>query len=254
MLLHDDNHDYRYERKFHVQSLSRPAVESMVNSHPEWFSEIYRPRWVNNAYLDTWTRDCYQANLEGRDTDRVKVRIRWYADFATRVQQPVLELKIKHGLVNCKRSYRLPAWDVNSQGTSAAVHQVFREADIPDRLRQSLLNLEITLWNRYWRSYYLSACGRFRITIDSELGYHPKPDQRAIQSPAHIDGQSVVVELKYIPEFDDEARQIAQHFPFRMTRSSKYVMGTDWLASRFTPTAALPSVRSCPPDDPSGRC
>ena len=42
---------------------------------------------------------------------------------------------------------------------------------------------------------------------------------------------SKVFELKYEPEHDEEARRISSWFPFRMTRSSKYVTGLQLVRS-----------------------
>lgn len=237
MLLHDDNDSYRYERKFHLETLSRTAVESLVLTHPTFFSEIYHQRWVNNAYLDTWSRDSYTANVDGRAHDRVKVRLRWYGAAETVVEQPVLELKIKQGLVNCKRSYRLPAWNLLEQGSSAGIIQLLQNAELPQRLQQSLRNLELALCNRYLRTYYLSACGNFRITIDSELAYGATLNDFQRNTNEHLDTRSVIVELKYLPKDDSRARFLTQSFPFRLSRSSKYVMGIDWLAAHHRSAA-----------------
>ena len=40
-----------------------------------------------------------------------------------------------------------------------------------------------------------------------------------------IDSLNTVVELKYDPEAEEDARWVSSHFPFRMTKSSKYVNG-----------------------------
>jgi hypothetical protein len=42
----------------------------------------------------------------------------------------------------------------------------------------------------------------------------------------------VIIELKYGLGHEDEASRIATRFPFRVTRSSKYVIGVDALYAR----------------------
>ena len=39
----------------------------------------------------------------------------------------------------------------------------------------------------------------------------------------------IVVELKYSPERDEAAREVASSMPFRMTKNSKYTNGVDAL-------------------------
>ena len=43
-----------------------------------------------------------------------------------------------------------------------------------------------------------------------------------------VDRRNTVVELKYDLGEDQNVAQITRHFPFRMTRSSKYVNGIEW--------------------------
>ena len=40
-----------------------------------------------------------------------------------------------------------------------------------------------------------------------------------------------ILELKYGHAKDDEASEITKHFPFRLTKSSKYVLGISKLCS-----------------------
>lgn len=50
--------------------------------------------------------------------------------------------------------------------------------------------------------------------------------------PARVCGQTgVVLELKYAVEHDADAPGISGWFPFRLTRSSKYVIGLDAISS-----------------------
>ena len=83
--------------------------------------------------------------------------------------------------------------------------------------------------NGYLRKYYISRDEQYRLTYDSELqflsihNYHNsftkivKPTNRR------------VMEIKYDEHIDDHASQISNYFPFRMTKSSKYVFGVDKL-------------------------
>ena len=95
---------YRFERKFLVTDLDPREVASLVGLLPGLFREVYPPRSVNNIYLDTADAMHYRHNLDGL-ADRVKVRVRWYGELLGTVARPVLELKIKRGLLGRKEAF-----------------------------------------------------------------------------------------------------------------------------------------------------
>ena len=219
--------EYRYERKFYLAELSRQEVEMIVRLNPARFSKIFYQRWVNNIYLDSWTRESFHDNLVGSSDNRVKMRIRWYGDLFGRVEEPTLELKIKHGLVNRKEAFRLAPFVSNHKLSIRTLHDLFRRANLPKPLEQDLLKLEPALVNRYQRNYFRSADRAFRVTIDSDM------ECRGVRANGNTflekwaDSQGIIVELKYAQDADQYANEVTQHFPFRLTRSSKYVAGIE---------------------------
>ena len=104
---------YRYERKFLVDQLDQHQVMGLIKRHPSMFSEPFPPRFINNFYLDTANMEHYHDNVVGA-ADRRKVRIRWYGDLMGQIERPVLEFKIKHGLVGTKRNYPYPSFHLRS--------------------------------------------------------------------------------------------------------------------------------------------
>src|SRR6478672_7582768 len=95
---------YRYERKFLVPPESWSSVHAGIKSNPGMFSSIFQPRAVNNLYLDSPALHLYFMNLEGA-AERTKVRIRWYGELFGHLPRPVLEFKIKRGLLGAKESF-----------------------------------------------------------------------------------------------------------------------------------------------------
>ena len=91
--------------------------------------------------------------------------------------------------------------------------------------QRELILMEPTLINRYTRKYFLSANGQFRMTLDNGIQYF-RPD---LPYPSFLEygfnDPSLILELKYNEELDNEAEAITNKFPFRMTKSSKYVTG-----------------------------
>ena len=216
--------DYRYERKFFIKELSRYEVESIVNLHPAIFSGIYRQRYVNNIYFDSFSLNSYHENIEGL-RDRIKIRIRWYGELFGYVEKPVLEFKIKRGLLGKKISYPLKSFNLN------------RDTKITDILKSIVKLKEISfikfedlipsLLNRYSRKYYQSSNKKYRITVDTDQSFYNINKENNTFLNSYFDNTSVILELKYLQEHDIDATHIVSNFPFRITKSSKYVSGIE---------------------------
>jgi len=93
-----------------------------------------------------------------------------------------------------------------------------------------LKSQEPLLLVRYKRKYFLSADKRFRITIDSGIEYYrvSKYKNNFINKSDYIN--TVILELKYTEENDSSADEVSKYFPFRLTKSSKYVTGIQILS------------------------
>jgi hypothetical protein len=122
--------DYRYERKFLVDRLDVHQVRALVKLHPAMFYEPYPPRYVNNLYLDTEELDNYQENVSGTG-ERRKVRIRWYGDLFGLIEKPVLEFKIKSGLVGTKVTYPFAPFTFDKQFCHRLCRELLQKADLP---------------------------------------------------------------------------------------------------------------------------
>lgn len=217
---------YRYERKFFVSELTAREVEGLIKLHPAMFSEIYYRRYVNNIYFDTPGTDYYSDNVAG-SMERVKARIRWYGDLMGRIEKPVLELKRKKGLLGSKESFPLRPFELGRADDLSSVTAAFENSDLPDHLLEAYRHLEPTLLNRYGRKYYLSADRVFRMTTDTELSFYPIGKRNNSFLHKWSDDVNVIVELKYDRGMEAGADAVAGAFPFRMTRSSKYVSGLE---------------------------
>lgn len=218
--------EYRYERKFLVEELDAAQVRMMVRRHPSMFHEPYPPRVVNNLYLDTEEMDNYFANLNGA-ADRCKVRIRWYGELFGEIASPVLEFKIKSGLVGTKQSYPFPAFCLDEKFSHRYFQELVQNSDLPAPVRHHLRTLNVVLCNNYRRWYYATHDGRYRLTVDTEMAYYRvKKFGNHFISRMRDDGH-VIVELKYEKPFEHASDRVAGFFPFRITRNSKYVTGID---------------------------
>lgn len=215
--------EWRYERKFLVPDLSPSEAEMCIRLHPAHFTPIYQARMVNNIYLDDLAMGSFTDNVEGVSA-RKKVRVRWYGSMFGE-HETRLEFKIKSGQLGRKESWALPKMSMHRGMSKDDIDAALRRTELPDHAQMVLRSREPVLANRYSRKYFLSSDQKFRLTLDRGLEfYHLGPGAltflRRCREP-----RGVVLEVKYAREYDDEVQAIARRFPFRLTRSSKYVTG-----------------------------
>jgi hypothetical protein len=221
---------YRYERKFLLPAADLAEALGVVRSHPALFRQTFPPRAVNNLYLDTPSLAHYVDHVSGI-ANRMKIRIRWYGAFTGEIDRPVLEFKLKRGLVSRKESHRLPPFGVNGAPLEASTTPALLQAAMPPAARLSIQTVQPSLANRYQRHYFESADGHFRLTIDSSLEFcDPRHAGRSPFALLH-DGPSVILELKYAPAHAAEADRIARAIPCRLARCSKYILGIEAIAA-----------------------
>lgn len=220
-------HNYRYERKFTVPDGNKTsAIEVTIKKNSYLFREVYYQRQVNNIYFDTASYNDYFDNVLGV-SDRKKIRIRWYGDTLGEIKKPVLEIKIKKGLVGDKWSYKLKPFVLDNTLTTQTLQKIFKESNLPLPILESTRLVTPTLLNSYSRKYYLSANNKFRITVDFDLMYYKIDKQFNNFNIAPTKDENKIVELKYNIEDDISAQQITTQFPFRINKNSKYVNGVN---------------------------
>lgn len=222
--------ELRYERKFVTRELSRPQVETLIGRHPACFSVLYPPRWINNLYFDTPDLRAVKETVDGV-ARREKLRMRWYGDFEQEAR-PVLERKTKSGLLGGKEAWPLPTWKLGPGLRAADVKALLAAAALPERLALQMSGLEPVLVNRYQRSYYGSADGQLRITVDDALRYHAFRRLGGHYLQWRQQRRFLVVELKYASEQNALAADVVQQLPLRVSRNSKYVTGMSMVYPR----------------------
>lgn len=205
----------RYERKYKVDNLQPAIFGQAVRLHPACFRPVFSPRRVNNLYFDTPDFSAFHDNTAGV-SQRVKHRLRWYGRPFEVINDPILETKVKDNLLGRKENYPLPKGQYSPDKLNSLLEQVRRHLGYGRELQP-------VLFNSYYRSYWATPNGRFRITIDSELQFGAYREQPGRLLPYRL--PAVILELKYEQEAEAESDFIMQHLPFRQTRSSKYVVG-----------------------------
>ncbi len=218
--------NFRYERKFAIPEVSVHGVEEVVKNHPAYFKEIFEVRYINNIYFDTQNLTHYYDNSFGK-AQRKKYRIRWYGDINSEVKNPILEIKIKDALLGTKESYKLKPFSLISDNLLNSVMESLQNSDLPERVLEEMKIVTPTLVNRYKRKYFIDFSKNYRITVDSEIEYSNVSSKQIFFKEKITENNSVILELKYNQENNDNASSISSQLPFRMTKNSKYVNGIE---------------------------
>ncbi len=192
------------------------------------FSEIYHERLVNNIYFDTYDYKNYIDNKCG-NIHRAKPRIRWYGELFSRIENPVLELKVKRGHLGTKKSFPLQPFTLDYETSLKSISKIFLSSNIPELVLELLKDMGMTVITSYSRRYFLSADKQYRITIDWNLRYYDIENFKNTFLNKSYDSQTTILELKYSSISDSKAGMITNHFPFRFSKNSKYENGVDKL-------------------------
>lgn len=215
--------DFRFERKF-TAHLSAGAAEVFIKTAPATFREVHRPRCVNNIYFETEAFESFLDNIDGHGR-RLKVRIRWYGALFRTVEKPVLELKLKDLYVGSKRRFPLASFRFDQNFDFRSLSQILRRADLDPQIGDLIAHFRPVLVNRYHRKYFLSADGRFRLTLDSDFEFYPTRSAGRMVTAKVRQDDFVVLELKYAVANAEFADTVFRDLPFRVSRHSKYVTG-----------------------------
>ncbi len=217
----------RYERKFLVTDMYYPQIEQQIRLLPAAFISVFYPRYINNIYLDSTELDFFYDNVSGKGS-RKKARIRWYGDQFGTIEKPILEFKVREGMLGEKLSFPLKPFTIDRHFNYRVLLEVFKNSELPLWAAEMLLQLKPALLNRYKRKYFVSFDQKFRLTLDDELGYYSIGTNNNLFTGG-FRSTDVIVELKYEREFDDIAPVVTNQIPFRLTKSSKYVNGIELL-------------------------
>lgn len=219
---------YRYERKFLVENSRLQTVEGVVQLHPAPFYRIYKPRFINNIYLDTPHFLNYRNSLDGI-ANRIKARIRWYGDLFASVCSPRLEIKGKEDSVSYKSVYPLNDFEFSHKTDAEFMLNLFEVSAIPSDISNYLSYTRPVFVNRYRRKYWLSGDERYRLTLDHNIWFCGFTFFGLRELKRISEDTSVILEIKYSLKDDEHFADVANKFPFRQTKSSKFMVGMDQL-------------------------
>lgn len=215
----------RFERKYRTEAFHADIIQ-LIKCHPAAFTEAFYERQINNIYFDSPGFENYYDNVEGR-ANRWKYRIRWYGETFTHVADPVLEIKVKKGLMGYKHHYRLTPFTIKP---GFSVKELDLSVNDPSKPFIDVLgkNLTPVLLNTYKRRYFISADKKFRITVDyDQIFYKLNKYNNLFLNKVKLNKGNTVIELKYDNEHEIEAKNIGMQLHFLLTKNSKYIEGIE---------------------------
>ena len=213
---------FRYERKFLIENLFKEEVGLIIKKNPYLFKKKYQQRFVNNIYFDSLDYSLYNNHVIGK-SDRYKIRVRWYDDLFGEIKKPILEIKSKNNYLGKKEYCNLDKFHLDQTTQLNDLVKIFNYSNFPEKIK--ILNVRPVLINRYLRDYFESSDRKFRVTLDTNLFYYSASFKERLFTKVYNDKNIIIVELKYAPNADLNANKLTNYFPFRKTKSSKYIRG-----------------------------
>ncbi len=218
----------RFERKFLPPAAAWEAVLATLARHPALFREVYPPRAINNLYWDTPDLRNFHEHVAGC-AHRLKTRLRWYGPLRGEISRPVFECKFKRGQASGKWSTPVAAFVLNGSLPHDHLRAALEAAELPGGLHERLRGTRSVLVNRYRRRYFVSADGRLRLTVDTDLEFFDARRPEGALRPLAVEAPRCILELKYPPEHAEAAAAATQALSFRLVRCSKYILGVEHL-------------------------
>ena len=202
-------------------------VLQTVKILPFGFRKAFDDRVVNNIYFD---EPGYAKLRENRDgiAVRNKLRVRWYGEKLT--DEITLEIKGKKNDLGTKEQFNINLSQIKT------INELTEKVKIASR--KSEAKIFPVIINQYRRSYFVNPDKNVRITVDRKLKFFPLfskglstsvEELKSYYSRLWTETPSIILEMKYSKEAHEEANEIAQQLPFRMTKYSKFAMGLQHL-------------------------
>ncbi len=220
-------HNERIEYKILLSGIEPKILEEYVHSIPYAFKCSYDDRFVNSIYYDTLNFKALHDNLSGVSR-RYKTRLRWYNSI-NEANDCYIEFKYKNGVLGSK--YIVPIdlnLGLNNISHSEIVFEVSKQLNDNDNLIFNYCSHNPVVLVRYHRSYYESKSYDIRITIDKGIRFYPQQFSRKLNITNNSrNNENIILEIKYMNSNHELISDIVQYLPYRVTKSSKYVMGVD---------------------------
>lgn len=187
-------------------------------------TKVYPDRQINNIYFDDLYYTALRDNIVGL-SKREKYRIRWHGKTFSEIEEPVLEIKRKNGLMGTKDTYKInPITVEKNRFSPQCILDSVLYSEVPEIIKCNMTQQRPTLLNSYNREYFALLDHSVRITFDRGLSFYPITSEYGQILNCYVQ-RDCIMEVKYSEDFRLEAESFMNSLPFRMTRNSKYVQG-----------------------------
>jgi SPX domain protein involved in polyphosphate accumulation len=207
----------RHERKFVFSGNIKLSLFNILTKSNFSFREHYLPRNVNSIYFDTKNLKYIRDNLYGI-SNRKKVRVRWYGD-SERLNNPVLEIKIKSNFESYKKNFSLKKFNGTNIHDFDSMNKLYKY--INQNFTFSEFLVPICSVN-YKRIYLVSSNNLVRATIDTNIRYKKYMN---FQEDFYRHHSKTVLEIKYDTVLDNYVRKNIDFIKSRLSKNSKYING-----------------------------
>ena len=101
--------------------------------------------------------------------ERTKIRIRWYGELFGAIKQPILELKIKKGLLGKKEQFLLQPINIGIDFNCQDIIHSIKNSKLPKEIEEGLKSVKPVIINRYVRKYFLSSFNVFNLEFTDSV-------------------------------------------------------------------------------------
>ncbi len=219
---------FRYERKFIIDRNFINSLENLISFTSINLYEKYEERLVNSIYYDDNNFSLARNSIDGI-LSRCKVRIRTYGILSNFIS-PKLEIKTKFGKVGKKYIFNINKEELYKHNFLISFlkkieNYTYFKYDFIQMLKPKLIV-------SYKRKYFVSSCNLFRFTIDSDINFKIFDETNikySLKNKNYLCLNRNILELKYGINDEIKASQLLNNIPARLTSSSKYIMGLNYL-------------------------
>ncbi|MHC4873326.1 MAG: VTC domain-containing protein [Planctomycetota bacterium] len=214
----------RFEVKMVCEEPELPVLRSKINLHPAAFRAAYPERQINSIYFETEDHGCLWDHLGG-SPERWKIRLRWYGEELKSAADYVIETKMKNnrGGGKLREDFKGKSIALASKSWKGILSGLRGGCDFQIRSFLDRVSRPAVLIS-YKREYYVTSCGRVRLTIDKGL---KKYSQLYRQTPNLVFAEPLtdkcVIEWKADIEHEEFLQKCMSDFPLRITAFSKYL-------------------------------
>ena len=194
------------------------------------FKKTFGEREVSSLYFDTSNYDFAFSNMSG-ESKRIKIRARWYSpinsDFKDQfTNEQSFNVEMKRKINNFSDKINLGT--IDASGKHSINERIdYLQSSLLRLLKSNILTLKgdvlSSVFINYKREYYEDTLRTgIRLTIDRDFSYgNSKPFSKLFLQSKN----SLIVELKFNPQKRAIVEKLMHNFPFRQTRSSKFLYG-----------------------------